>query len=149
MAIALSSLPACSGTINQTPPAMATMKIGIVKKASVKDPVACCSATVANGHSTNPTKKPINQTTPLATPRMRVGKTSAVSVVLGPQKPRNPKLQARPKIQSQRLLAAYTQRVIKTAPQMSSATNAIRRPILSASQPAVQSPKKPTRPQNT
>jgi hypothetical protein len=46
----------------------------------------------------------MNHTTPFATPRMRVGKISAVSVVLGPQKPRNPKLQARPKIQSQRLL---------------------------------------------
>jgi hypothetical protein len=46
----------------------------------------------------------MNHTTPFATPRMRVGKISAVSVVLGPQKPRNPKLQARPKIQSQKLL---------------------------------------------
>jgi hypothetical protein len=46
----------------------------------------------------------MNHTTPLATPRMRVGKISAVSVVLGPQKPRNPTLQARPKIQSQRFL---------------------------------------------
>src|SRR6516162_8068365 len=105
-AIALSSLPACSGTMSQTPTAMATMKTGMVRKASAKEPVACCSATVANGHSTNPTKKPMNHTTPLATPRTRVGKTSAVNVVLGPQKPRKPKLQARPKTQSQRSLAA-------------------------------------------
>ena len=46
-AIALSSFPACSGTINQTPTAMATMKTGMVRKARAKDPVACCSATVA------------------------------------------------------------------------------------------------------
>lgn len=36
------------------------------------------SATAANGHGTKPTKEAIAQTTPLATPRMRVGKISAV-----------------------------------------------------------------------
>jgi len=45
-----------------------------------------------------------------ATPRTRFGKTSAVSVVLGPQKPRNPKLQARPNIRSHRLVGAYIPR---------------------------------------
>src|SRR6516162_8913754 len=42
-AIALSSLPACSGTISQTPTAVATMKTGIVREARAKEPVACCS----------------------------------------------------------------------------------------------------------
>jgi len=41
--MALSSLPACSGTISQTPTAVATMKTGIVREARAKEPVACCS----------------------------------------------------------------------------------------------------------
>src|ERR1700704_5574108 len=56
------------------------------------------------------------QTTPLATPRTRVGKISAVSTVLGPQKPRKPKLHARPKIHSSKWLLVKIQAVRKTAP---------------------------------
>ncbi len=54
--IALSSLPACSGTNNQTPVAMAIIKAGMHRKASANDPVDCCRATVTNGHSTKPTR---------------------------------------------------------------------------------------------
>jgi len=52
----LSSLPACSGTDNQTPAAMAIIKTGMHRNASANDPVDCCRAIVTNGHSTKPTK---------------------------------------------------------------------------------------------
>lgn len=54
--IVFSSLPACSGTISHTPSAISTMKTGMHRNATAKDPVDCCSATVTNGHSTKPTK---------------------------------------------------------------------------------------------
>jgi len=80
---------------------------------------------------------------------MRVGNTSAVKVVLGPQKPRNPKPQARPNTHNSMWLSVRTHRVIKMAPWISIAMKAMRRPILSASQPASDRPKKPTMPHHT
>jgi hypothetical protein len=56
MMIALSSLPACSGTHTQTPAAMAIMNMGMHRNARANDPVDCCRKTVTNGHSTKPTK---------------------------------------------------------------------------------------------
>ena len=104
---------------------------------------------MANGQSTKPTKYAIAQTTPFAAPRMRVGKTSAVSTVLGPQKPRKPKLQSRPKTQSSTSLSVNTHSVRKMAPSSNVTTNPTRRPTLSASQPETTRPRNPARPQNT
>ena len=75
---------------------MQAIAAGISRNAAAKEPVYCCGPTARNGHSTNPNNHATDQENPFPTPRILVGYTSAVKIMLGPQKPRNPMLHSSP-----------------------------------------------------